>query len=63
LQVIRRLHKSLAPEIAIIGVGGIMDAQQAREKMLAGANAVQLYTGLIYKGPQLVRDCVQALAK
>lgn len=63
LQVIRRLRKSLAPEIAIIGVGGIMDAQQAREKMLAGANAVQLYTGLIYKGPQLVRDCVQALAK
>lgn len=63
LQVIRRLRKSLAPEIAIIGVGGIMNAQQAREKILAGANAIQLYTGLIYKGPQLVRDCVHALAK
>ncbi|CAM3912507.1 quinone-dependent dihydroorotate dehydrogenase [Bordetella tumulicola] len=61
LAVIARLRQRMGPEAAIIGVGGIVSGQQAREKMAAGANAVQLYTGLIYRGPALVSECVQAI--
>lgn len=61
LAVIARLRERLGADMAIIGVGGIMSGQQAREKIAAGANAVQLYTGLIYQGPALVNECVQAL--
>ncbi|WP_322994411.1 quinone-dependent dihydroorotate dehydrogenase [Castellaniella sp.] len=61
LAVIRRLRQQLGPDTAIIGVGGIESGQQALEKIQAGANAVQVYTGLIYQGPGLIRECVQAL--
>ena len=46
----------------IIGVGGIMSGEDARAKIAAGATLVQLYTGLIYRGPALVAECVRALA-
>ncbi|MFA7669135.1 MAG: dihydroorotate dehydrogenase (quinone), partial [Burkholderiaceae bacterium] len=46
---------------AIIGVGGISSGKQAREKIEAGADAVQLYTGLIYRGPALISECVRAV--
>jgi len=62
LWVIETLRRHLGSQTAIIGVGGIMNAQQAQEKIAAGADAVQLYTGLIYQGPGLVMDCVRALA-
>ena len=62
LAVIQRLRQRLGSDIAIIGVGGIHEGRHAREKMAAGADAVQLYTGLIYRGPALIKDCVQALA-
>lgn len=61
LAVIRRLRRRLGADIAIIGVGGIHSGQQAREKIEAGADAVQLYTGLIYRGPGLISECVNAL--
>lgn len=61
LAVIRRLRERLGKDFAIIGVGGIHSGQDAREKIEAGANAVQLYTGLIYRGPALVTECVRAL--
>ena len=61
LAVIARLRQQLGPDFAIIGVGGITSGDQAVEKIRAGANAVQLYTGLIYKGPALIRECVRAL--
>lgn len=61
IAVISRLRRQLGKEFAIIGVGGILSARQAREKIEAGANAVQLYTGLIYKGPALITECVHAL--
>lgn len=61
LKVISRLRQQMGADMAIIGVGGIASGQQAREKIAAGANAVQLYTGLIYQGPALVEDCVRAL--
>lgn len=61
LQVIARLRSRLGPNTSIIGVGGIESGQQAHEKINAGANAVQIFTGLIYKGPQLIKDCFDAL--
>jgi len=61
LAVISRLRAQAGAELAIIGVGGIMSAADARAKISAGADAIQLYTGLIYRGPALVRECAQAL--
>ena len=63
LAVIARLRQRLGADFAIIGVGGIASGKDAVEKIQAGANAVQLYTGLIYKGPALIEECVRALAK
>ncbi len=60
-QVTRELVRALQGEIPVIGVGGILDGADARAKTAAGASLVQLYTGLIYRGPQLVRECVAAL--
>ena len=60
-RVIGKLTTALAGEVPIIGVGGILSAHDAREKILAGASLVQLYSGLIYRGPALVSECVQAL--
>jgi dihydroorotate dehydrogenase len=61
-QVVRQLAEQLGGELPIIGVGGIMQAADAEDKLAAGASLVQLYTGLVYAGPRLVRDCVQRLA-
>lgn len=63
LMIIRQLREELGPDFPIIGVGGILSGKQAAEKMSAGANAVQLYTGLIYRGPALISECVRALQK
>ena len=63
LEVIARLRAKLGPDFAIIGVGGIVSGKHAAEKISAGADAVQLYTGLIYKGPALVGECVRDIAK
>jgi dihydroorotate dehydrogenase len=60
-QVIRQLRAALGPKFPIIGVGGILSADDAVEKIRAGADVVQMYTGLIYKGPQLVKDCALAI--
>ncbi|MBQ5939687.1 MULTISPECIES: quinone-dependent dihydroorotate dehydrogenase [unclassified Massilia] len=59
--VIRALKAELGEEVPIIGVGGIMRGQDARAKIAAGAKLVQLYSGLIYAGPALVRECADAL--
>jgi dihydroorotate dehydrogenase len=61
--VIRKLRAELGDEVPIIGVGGIMSGKDAREKLAAGASLVQIYTGLIYRGPALVTECVEALAR
>ncbi|MBP8184198.1 MAG: quinone-dependent dihydroorotate dehydrogenase, partial [Rhodoferax sp.] len=60
-RVIRQLRAALGPTFPIIGVGGIMSADNAVEKIKAGADVVQMYTGLIYKGPQLVKDSALAI--
>lgn len=61
LRVIERLRQQLGADFPIIGVGGVVSGKQAKEKVSAGANAIQLYTGLIYKGPALIGECVRAL--
>jgi len=62
--VIRILSQELKQEIPVIGVGGILSGADAVEKLDAGAALVQLYSGLIYRGPELVNECVSAcLAK
>ena len=61
--VIRQLRAALGPRFPIIGVGGILSADDARQKIEAGADLVQVYTGLIYRGPALVVEAAQALAR
>ena len=58
--VVRSLHRHLQGEIPIIGVGGILSGADAAEKLAAGAALVQIYTGLIYRGPALIDECVSA---
>src|SRR5258706_4536214 len=60
--VVAKLRRALPASVAIIGVGGIASASDAREKLDAGANLVQLYTALVYRGPGLVGEIVRGLA-
>ncbi|MEZ8104303.1 MULTISPECIES: quinone-dependent dihydroorotate dehydrogenase [Vibrio] len=60
-EVVRKLHEELGDKLPIIGVGGIDSYVAAKEKMMAGAKLVQVYSGFIYKGPGLVRDIVKNL--
>ena len=62
-QVIRRLRQSLGKTYPIIGVGGVLSAEDAVGKIAAGADLVQIYTGLIYHGPALVQQAATALRK
>jgi dihydroorotate dehydrogenase len=59
--VVRRLYATLRGQVPIIGVGGILNADDAWEKLLAGADLVQIYSALIYRGPGVVREIVAGL--
>jgi len=59
--VVKQLALALGRDIPIIGVGGIMEGLDAEEKIKAGASLVQLYSGLIYRGPELVGEVCRAL--
>ena len=61
-EVLREFAKALKGNIPIIGVGGIMSGADARAKFNAGASLVQIYTGFIYHGPDLIRDAVRAIS-
>ena len=61
--VIRQLRARLGPHYPIIGVGGILSGTDAVSKIQAGADVVQVYTGLIYKGPALVTEVARALCQ
>jgi dihydroorotate dehydrogenase len=60
LAVLRKFAARLRSEIPLIGCGGIMSGEDARERFRAGAALVQLYSGLVYRGPRLVSECVAA---
>ena len=60
--VLRRLTLALAGELPVIAAGGIVDGGKAKAKLDAGAALVQIYSGLVYKGPDLVGECIGATA-
>ncbi|MGB4838797.1 MAG: quinone-dependent dihydroorotate dehydrogenase [Saprospiraceae bacterium] len=60
-EIIRYIHTKTSGQIPIIGVGGIENAADAIEKINAGASLIQIYTGLIYNGPGLIRDINKAI--
>jgi dihydroorotate dehydrogenase len=62
-RVIAQLRTALGKGFPIIGVGGVLSGADAVAKIKAGADVVQIYTGLIYKGPDLVRDAALAIKK
>ncbi|TWH17708.1 dihydroorotate oxidase A [Pseudoxanthomonas taiwanensis J19] len=61
--VLRRLRARLPESIPLVGVGGILSGADAVAKMAAGAVLVQCYTGLVYRGPELVAECVEAMRR
>ena len=61
-EIIRYIARATGGRLPIIGVGGITDPASAGEKLDAGATLVQVYTGLIYRGPFFARDLAWALA-
>ena len=61
--VLRMLRTRLPEAIPLIGVGGILSGADAVKKMAAGADLVQCYTGLIYRGPALIGECVEAIRR
>jgi len=60
-EVIRRLRTMMGPDYPIIGIGGIMSPDDAIEKLKAGANLVQVYTGFIYENPGFIKRINHAL--
>ena len=60
-QFIRRIHALTRGKLPIVGVGGVFEARDVREKLEAGATLVQLYTGLVYRGPGIVREILRGL--
>jgi dihydroorotate dehydrogenase len=59
--VLRGMSRRLKGRIPVVGVGGILSGADAAEKMAAGASLVQFYTGMIYRGPVLIGECVEAI--
>ncbi|MED5549645.1 MAG: quinone-dependent dihydroorotate dehydrogenase [Pseudomonadota bacterium] len=62
-QLVRLFREAAGPDLAIIGVGGVDSADAAYAKIRAGANAIQLYTGLVYHGPGLVQQIKTGLVE
>lgn len=62
-EVVAKLHTALGDKLPIIGVGGIMEDDDAVDKMKAGAKLVQIYSGFIYKGPELIAEAVEEIIK
>jgi dihydroorotate dehydrogenase len=59
--VLRGMAQRLAGRIPIMGVGGIVTGKDAAAKIDAGASLVQFYTGMVYRGPALIGECVEAI--
>ena len=61
--VLRMLRTRMPEAIPLVGVGGILSGADAVKKVSAGASLVQLYTGLVYRGPALIGECVEAIRR
>jgi len=61
-ETVEHMCQALAGKLPVMGVGGILDGEGAAEKIKAGASLVQIYSGFIYRGPELIREAVDALA-
>jgi dihydroorotate dehydrogenase len=59
--VIRLIWQKTQGQLPIIGVGGVFTAEDAWEKILAGASLIQIYTGWVYEGPEMVRNILTGL--
>jgi dihydroorotate dehydrogenase len=62
-EIIRHIYKQTKGRLPIIGVGGILNADDAWEKIQAGASLIQIYSGLVYEGPALVKNIVSGLQR
>ena len=62
-RVLAELRQRLPAAIALIGVGGITTGSDAADKVRLGASLVQFYTGMVYRGPELLGDCLRSLAQ
>jgi dihydroorotate dehydrogenase len=62
-QVVRGMRQRLGERVGVVGVGGILDGSDAADKIDAGATLIQLYSGLIYRGPTLVAECVEEIRR
>lgn len=60
-QVVKKMRDLLGKDAVIIGVGGVGNGRDVIEKLSAGANLVQVYTGFVYAGPSMVKDCIQEM--
>jgi dihydroorotate dehydrogenase len=63
LQAVGTLRQHLGPDMPMVGVGGIFSANEGRAMLAAGANLLQVYTGLVYRGPGLVRSLIEGAAR
>ncbi|HUA80854.1 MAG TPA: quinone-dependent dihydroorotate dehydrogenase [Dyella sp.] len=61
--VVRGMRERLGDRVDIVGVGGVLDGSDAAEKIEAGAKLVQIYSGLIYRGPALIAECVNEIRR
>ena len=62
-EMVKLLAKKTGGKLPIVGAGGIFDAHDAQDKLLAGAALLQAYTGFVYEGPRFVRNICEHLAK
>lgn len=62
-EVLRGMRKRLGERIPIVGVGGILDGGDAAGKIEAGAALVQIYSGMVYRGPELIAECVDEIRR
>jgi len=61
--VLRKMRLRLDDRIPLVGVGGILSGADAAGKIAAGASLVQFYTGMVYRGPELIGECVTAIRR
>lgn len=60
-QILYEIRKYLAPDVILVGSGGVMSGQDASKKISHGANLIQVYSGLVFRGPSLVKECVDEI--